>query len=60
MAPRYPATLLHSEDFDEDGTDGKTGYVDADVGVAVDGVSAPNECVYMLCLNCKVLIFNSI
>ena len=42
MAPRYPATLLHSEDFDEDGTDGKTGFVDADVGVAFDGVQAPN------------------
>ena len=42
MAPGYPATLLHSEDFDEDGTDGKTGFVDADVGVAFDGVQAPN------------------
>ena len=50
MAPRYPATLLHSEDFDEDGTDWETVYVDTDVGVAVDGV----QFVDLLCLNCKV------
>ena len=50
MAPRYPATLLHSEDFDEDGTDWETSYVDADVGVAVDGV----QFVDLLCLDYKV------
>ena len=42
MAPRYPATLPHFKDFDEDGTDGETGYVDADVGVPFDGVQATN------------------